>query len=119
MLRTRGISAMLSAVVIVGGTSLAIGQTVGGDDPIQGNNTLTAASAADYDKVIFTDTTPERSVAELKDAIIKLERGAAEALDSDQSESSAQEEAASYSDKAAYLKAVLDLICRQESPAGC
>jgi hypothetical protein len=72
---------------------------------------LSAADASRYESILLTNTTPAEAAERLRGKIAEFE---AEAVAAE-----TPEESAAQRDAAAYLAAILDLLCRQEESAGC
>jgi len=104
----------------IGGLAVANAGSSSNEEPVDGDNGLTAESAAEYEGVVFTNTTPEEAISNLGQRIAEFEREAEEAVTAvGQTDAEAQEQAASYLEKAAYLQGVVQLICEQEASVDC
>jgi hypothetical protein len=108
---------VLASVLLAGAGSIAFSQVTHAASVNSSPGVppgLTAADAAEYDSVIFTNTTPEQAVTRLKEKILEFEAEAAEAA-----VAGSADEVASALDHAQYLTNIVQLICTQEAPTGC
>jgi hypothetical protein len=115
------VSAIAVITLTIGGLAAANAGASDDDSP-GGDNRLTPEYVEGLSKATFTNTTPEEVVEDLKRDIADLEAEAAAVLAGagvDQPDSSAQEEAASYLEKAAAFEKLLVLVCEQETAEGC